>query len=546
MRVSNSISNDHKYQTKILVVDDKKENLLALRAILPETEYNVITATSGEEALLLLLKHDFAVILLDVMMPGMDGYELARLIRSRERNRHVPIIFLTAVATDSEHIHKGYSLGAADYLMKPLEPEIVKSKVNVFIDLYEKTLQVKKQEELIREKERLEKEIELAELRQAQEERYRLLAESIPQMVWTSRPDGKHEYFNSRWIDYTGLVPNHTDHWLDPIHPEDRERIESGWQISLNEKQLFEAECRVRRISDQSYRWQLVRAVPMRDSSDQVVSWVGTFTDIEDQKRAETELKNTIRSRDEFFSIASHELKTPLTSLKLRADIFDREIRKSKGDMIRKESVIEALEFFNSQLFRLESLVENLLDISRIRLKRFEIKIQKIDLASIARETANRLKDQAAMAGSRIDLNVPQKLEGYWDRMRMEQLLTNLLSNAIRYGNGQPISLDLFEEGKNIKLIVEDRGIGISDKARERIFEPFEREVSLSKGAGGLGLGLFIVKQIVEAHRGAVRAEKREGEGTRFIVELPRGPVHHKKVVEQKIEDSQEIEVSGV
>lgn len=542
----NSKANAQDEQVKILVVDDKKENLLALRAILPEPQYNLVTATSGEEALLLLLKHDFAVILLDVMMPGMDGYELAKLIRSRERTRHVPIIFLTAVATDAEHMYMGYSLGAADYLMKPLEPEIVKSKVNVFIDLYQKTLQVKKQEELIREKERLEKEIEMAELRRSQEERNRQLAESIPQMVWTSRPDGTHEFFNSRWIEYTGLVPNHTNNWLDPIHPEDRPRIESGWEESLRERRPFEAECRVRRISDSSYRWHLARAVPVRDTSNEVIGWVGTFTDIEDQKRAETELKNTIRSRDEFFSIASHELKTPLTSLKLRADIFDREIRRATGETIAKEAVIDALDFFNGQLFRLENLVENLLDISRIRLKKFEVRIQKVDLAAIVRETANRLRDQAAMVGSTIDVYAPDSLQGYWDRMRMEQLLTNLLSNAIRYGNGQPISLSLFDEGKNVKIIVEDQGIGIAEEVGARIFEPFERGVSRSKAAPGLGIGLFVVKQIVDAHQGKVWAEKKKEQGSRFIVELPRGPAQKKKTAERSLKKVEEKELSGV
>lgn len=533
-------------QVKILVVDDKKENLLALRAILPEPQYNLVTATSGEEALLLLLKHDFAVILLDVMMPGMDGYELARLIRSRERTRHVPIIFLTAVATDAEHMFKGYSLGAADYLMKPLEPAVVKSKVNVFVDLYRKTLQVKKQEELIREKERLEKEIEMAELRRSQEERYRQLTESIPQMVWTSRPDGTPEYFNSRWIEYTGLAPDYTKNWLEPLHPDDRARILSDWNEKLHEKHLFEAECRVRRASDSTYRWHLVRAVPLRDSSGEVIGWVGTFTDIEDQKRAETELKNTIRSRDEFFSIASHELKTPLTSLKLRADIFDREIRRATGEMIPKETVIDALDFFNGQLFRLENLVENLLDISRIRLKKFEVRIQKVDLATVVRETANRLKDQAAMVGSTIDVDAPDSLEGYWDRMRMEQLLTNLISNAIRYGNGQPIHVSLLDEKKNVKIIVEDQGIGIAEEAGARIFEPFERGVSRSKAAPGLGIGLFVVKQIVDAHQGRVWAEKRKEQGSRFLVELPRGPVQRKKTVERRLKTLEEKELSGV
>lgn len=510
----------------ILVVDDRKENLLALNAILPESEYRILTATSGEQALLLLLKNDFAVILLDVMMPGMDGYELAKMIRARERSSRVPIIFLTAVATDRAHVIRGYELGAADYLTKPLAPEIVKAKVNVFVELHKKTMQIKEQEELLRKQELRRKEYELIELRREQEERYRLLTESIPQLVWMCSPKGVIEYCNRRWIEYTGLGLEHIKDlkgWSKVVHPDDVEFVADTWRRHVEAGEFFDTELRVLRRMDHSYRWNLLRAVPMKESSGSITGWVGTYTDIEDQKRAEIELKNTIRSRDEFFSVASHELKTPLTSLKLRIEIFERDLKKEPGEFVRKEMITEVLDFVNGQLFRLENLIDNLLDISRIRLKQLNIKINKIDFAAIVRETVHRLSDQAKMVGSQLRMRVPEKVEGYWDRMRLEQLTTNLISNAIRYGDGRPIDIELTAAPDHVTLTVEDEGGGISEADVKRIFLPFER-ASVSRSSAGLGLGLFIVQQIVSAHGGKVRVEKREKRGSRFIVELPREP----------------------
>ncbi len=266
----------------VLLVDDRPENLLALEGILEPLGQNLIYAHSGEDALRQLLRHEIAVILLDVQMPELDGFETAQLIKQRERTSHVPIIFVTAISKDEEQVFRGYSAGAVDYVFKPLNPEVLRSKVSVFIELHEKNEQLRRQTELLKEQ-------ELAELRRESEERYRFLAESQPDQIWTAQPSGELDYVNQRALDYfdkpfAELVETG---WTQVVHPEDLGRMLERWQNALATGQRYENELRLRRASDDSYRWHLTRAVPMTNRKGDVVKWFGSNTDIHDQKRAE-------------------------------------------------------------------------------------------------------------------------------------------------------------------------------------------------------------------------------------------------------------------
>ena len=212
----------------ILLVDDRSENLLALEAILEPLGHRLVSAVSGEEALAQLLREEFAVILLDVQMPGMDGFETAELIKARERTRHVPILFLTAISKDRQHVFRGYETGAVDYIFKPFDSEILRSKVAVFVELYEKQQELTRQEELLRQR-------EVDELRRESEERYRTLADAMPQIVWTAGPDGVADYVNAGWVAYSGLTLEETAHdgWLRILHPDDLERTNELWAEAL-------------------------------------------------------------------------------------------------------------------------------------------------------------------------------------------------------------------------------------------------------------------------------------------------------------------------
>jgi PAS domain S-box-containing protein len=267
--------------SSILLVDDRSDNLLALEAILEPLGHRLVSATTGEAALRHLLKEEFAVILLDVQMPDMDGFEIAELIKGRERTRHIPIVFLTAISKDAQHVFRGYETGAVDYIFKPFDPEILRSKVAVFIELHEQRQELARHDELLRRE-------ELAELRAESEERYRNLADAMPQIVWTAGPDGVANYVNEGWVVYSGLSLQETAHdgWLNALHPDDLERTSTLWEEALASGRLFETEYRIRR-ADGAYRWHLARSQPAQTPSGEVAGWVGTCTDIDDRKRAE-------------------------------------------------------------------------------------------------------------------------------------------------------------------------------------------------------------------------------------------------------------------
>jgi len=282
---------EEKDKVNILLVDDRLENLLALEAILDAPDYNLVRAYSGSQALKHLLVNDFAVILLDVQMPGLDGFETAALIRKRKKSHHIPIIFITAISKDERYVYKGYSIGAVDYIFKPLEPEILLSKVAVFVELFKVNRQVKLQAELLRQIEQRERERKLAELKQKSERRYRNLADAIPQMVWRVSSAEPIEYFNQRWFDYTGLTheQSHGGAWERILHADDVAPSLNRWQEAMRTRENLTIEARLR-SKHGAYRWHLIEVLPERGDDSHIIAWLGTATDIDDQKRIEQAL----------------------------------------------------------------------------------------------------------------------------------------------------------------------------------------------------------------------------------------------------------------
>jgi PAS domain S-box-containing protein len=267
---------------KLLLVDDRPENLLALEALLEPLGQQLVLAGSGEEALRHLLQEEFAAILLDVQMPGLDGFQTAELIKQRERTRHIPILFLTAISKDSEHVFRGYDVGAVDYLMKPFDPQILRAKVAVFIDLWQKAAEIRRQDALISAQ-------ELAALEQTSEERYRFLGDSIPQQVWTALPDGGLDYVNQRVLTYFDRSFDEMLGWgwREFVHEDDLPETIERWTEALRTGNPYEVEFRLRRASDGAHRWHLARAVAMRSDRGEIVRWFGTNTDIEERRIAE-------------------------------------------------------------------------------------------------------------------------------------------------------------------------------------------------------------------------------------------------------------------
>ncbi|MGA9519942.1 MAG: ATP-binding protein [Myxococcaceae bacterium] len=513
------ISSDNE-RVNILLVDDRPENLLVLKAILSDPAYNLVTATSGPEALKHVLAKDFAVILLDVLMPGMDGFEVASLIKKRRRSHETPLIFLTAAGSDVGLIYRGYSVGAVDYLLKPVNPDVVRAKVAVFVDLFRKARQIQRQSEQLRAAEQREREIQLAELRLASERHYRNLAEAIPQIVWTARPDGAVDYWNRQWSGYTGLDFDQARGWgwVAALHPDDQEPFVAGWRSALERGSLYEAECRLRRGGDGLYRWQLCHAVPERNNEGQIVAWLGTFTDFDDQRRARAEAQEALRLREEFIAIASHELRAPLTTLRLQLGAMERIVCKQEAEGI-SERLPKRIEAAIRQIDRMSRLIGNLLDLTRITAGKLSLEPESFDLSALMGDLVETFGQSAARAGCKLALHAEGPVTGTWDRLRIEQVATNLLSNALKYGTGHPIEVFVSQEGDKARLEVRDHGRGIPQEDLERIFERYERAMARDKA--GLGLGLFISRQIVEAHGGTIGVTSEIGSGSTFTVQLP-------------------------
>ncbi|HEX7582226.1 MAG TPA: ATP-binding protein [Gaiellaceae bacterium] len=279
-------------RASILMVDDRPENLLALQAVLEPLGHRLVSVTSGADALKEILLGEFACILLDVQMPELDGFELATLIKQRKRSQHIPIIFVTALSKEEKHVYRGYSAGAVDYIFKPIDPGVLRSKVTVFVELWLKNRQL--QEQAAKRHER-----ELAEVTRASEARYRQLADAMPQIVWTSGPDGGTTYFNRRWFEYTGMTPEEAGPraWHAAVHPDDLPGAVARREQTLASREPYEVEYRFR-AADGSYRWHLGRAVPMHDATGQVEFWVGTATDINDRKIIEDQRSFIVAAGD--------------------------------------------------------------------------------------------------------------------------------------------------------------------------------------------------------------------------------------------------------
>jgi signal transduction histidine kinase len=387
--------------TKLLIVDDLPENLRALGALLRDDERTVYQATSGDAALALLLEHDFALAIIDVQMPGMDGFELAELMRGTERTRHIPIVFVSAAGKELNYAFKGYEAGAVDFLYKPLDSDMVKSKVNVFVALHRQRQETQRQVEAL-EQARQEQEATLQELHAAQEE-----------------------------------------------------------------------------------------------------------------------LRHALHMRDEFMSMVAHELRTPLNTLFLETQLRKMQIDRGQQEAFNPEVWKKMVTRDDRQIQSMIRLIDDMLDVSRIRSGKLSIRPGWTELSELLRRVVSDLCRQAADAGCDITLHAPVAVSGWWDEFRIEQVIVNLLTNALRYGDGKPVRVTLEAEEKVVRIAVRDGGAGIPPESRGKIFEPFERGVGNGVSAG-LGLGLYISRQLAEAHKGMLTVDSEPGQGSTFVLTLPR------------------------
>ena len=387
-------------QAKLLIVDDLPENLLALEALIKREDRQVFKALSADEALSLLLEHEFAMAILDVQMPGMNGFELAELMRGTEKTKNIPIVFVSAAGRELNYAFKGYESGAVDFLHKPLDIHAVKSKVNVFVDLYRQSKAMKQQVEA---------------LEQSRREQEALL-----------------------------------------------QRLQS----------------------------------------------------------TQLELEQAVRMRDDFMSIVAHEVRTPLNGLILETQLRKMHLARENAAAFTLDKMHAMVDRDERQIKSLIRLIEDMLDVSRIRTGKLSIRPSRFDLSALVRGLLQNFAPQIDAAESSVSLDADEPIEGNWDEFRIEQVISNLLTNALRYGAKSPIAVKVYSENGQARVEVQDQGIGIGEENQKRIFQQFER-VTAKHAVAGLGLGLFISEQIVTAHGGTITVESRIGEGALFRVCLP-------------------------
>ena len=350
--------------------------------------------------------------------------------------------------------------------------------------------------------------------------RDRRLLDTMPQCIWAADAEGRVNYWNRAGLEYSGLdAASLTDgSFWEILHVDDRDEARLHWERGLHGEPTFERQVRLRRAIDGLFRWHLIRAVAERDDAGVVLGWIATATDIDDQKKAEALLHEAMVLRDDFLAVASHELRTPLTALKLEVSNLLRLARLDAGS--ERARLIAKVEKIDAQTARLRGLIDDLLDVSSLAAGQLQLQIGPIDLAEVAGEVAAGFIDEAARLGSRLTIDAREQAIGCWDRERLRQIVSNLISNAIKYGDGKPIDVTVRAEGGHARLVVRDQGLGIAPRDQERIFGRFERAAN-SGNFGGIGLGLWIVKQIVNVFGGAVSVESAPGAGSTFVVELP-------------------------
>ncbi|MEZ0210013.1 MAG: ATP-binding protein [Methylophilus sp.] len=391
---------DSNEKIKLLIVDDLPENLRALDAVLRAPDRVIMQASSGVDALELLLTHDFALAMVDVEMPEMDGFQLAELMRGTEKTKHVPIVFVTAAGMELNYAFKGYGAGAVDVLYKPLDINAVQSKANVFVELF-------------------------------------------------------------------------------------RHRVAFEHQVKALEESRREQEFLLRQL-----------------------------------RSTQQELQHSLNMREEFMSLVAHEMRTPLNTLFLDVQVRLAQLAKNNLSAFTPDNLHKMLARGERQLKSIIRLIEDMMDVSRIKNGKLSIQPGDANLSVLVRQIAEDLTPLAKEASIEFTLEVEAEVIGFWDAFRIEQIIINLMTNAIRYGKGKPVHVSLKREGESAIIQVTDHGIGISEHEQKNIFEAFER-ASGNEVRAGLGLGLYISRKLAEAHGGQITVSSQKALGSTFTLRLP-------------------------
>ncbi len=351
------------------------------------------------------------------------------------------------------------------------------------------------------------------------ETNFRLLADSMPQIVWTADPDGFVDYYNKRWYDFTGLPEGSTGNelWAQVLHPDDAEKLHETWTRVLKTGEAYETEFRVKKVRTGEYRWLLSRARSVRDSQGKIKKWYGSNTDIHDHKILMQNLEKEKELRERFVSSLSHDLRTPLTAAKMSSQILRR--RSALG-----EAELKLLFRIEENMNRADRMIQDLLDTNLLKMgQKIPLKLSDCHLTAVIQGV---LDEYSTLHGDRFVFDPGQELQGALDCDGVRRLVENLLNNGLKYGShNSPITVRLTRVAESARIEVHNFGNPIPLEDQPEIFSPYRRTDAAQGGHHrGWGIGLSLVKGLAEAHGGTVELTSSAETGTSFIVTLPLNP----------------------
>jgi PAS domain S-box-containing protein len=541
----------------ILIVDDEPRNLDVLESILYRPDYRLVRATSANDALLALVDGDFAVLVLDINMPVMNGIDLAHLIKQRKRTQRIPILFLTAYYQDEKFVLEGYGVGAVDYLTKPINPDVLRAKVSVFVDLHRmnaalatgnaalerEIVQRQIAEESLR---RVNHELETRVLNRtneltivnaalkASESQLRLVADHAA--VYLVQLDRQHRFrfVNRSFAARFGLAPEKiigqemAGVLGAPAYTSCRPRLE---QALAGERMEFELELAG---AESGGPWLHLVFEPERASGGDVSGVVAVISDITARKRAEREMAAArdeamaaSRTKDDFLAALSHELRTPLSPVLLLASA-------SAADETLPAPVREDFATIAKNALLEARLIDDLLDLTRISRGKMKLELKRVDVHAVLQDAlttvSGDLKEKELTLAVTWGTPPPVALA---DSARLQQVFWNILKNAIKFtpeGGEVRVETKISNGAKQLTVSVTDSGIGMTSAELKRVFQPFSQgDHAAGSGAhrfGGLGLGLAISQMLMQLHAGQVDAfSAGRGQGSTFVIALPLAPL---------------------